>query len=124
MQNAKLHEDLLQLKEGVITFMVSEGYWDDYSTTTQTIIEKHLQAAIKFVRDVKDPRVVKKWIDYLFRANIIERVDVRIYKFNNSEHQIDSVLKSYQTGQGEEHQQQPQQQFKEVKENNIMTEYQ
>lgn len=79
MQNAKREQDLITLKEGIITFMVSEGYWDNYSTTTQTIIQKHLHEAIKFVRNIKDNRRVIDWKRRLFDAGLLEGVMPKVY---------------------------------------------
>src|SRR5262245_35991372 len=68
MHNAKLHQDVLELKDGIITFLVSEGYWLDYSVANKRILEKHLKEAIKFVRNITDSRQVKVWMRRLYEA--------------------------------------------------------
>jgi hypothetical protein len=85
MQTARLEQDIKELKEGIITFMVSEGYWDDYSTTTQTIIKKHLREAILYVRNIKDNRQVNIWIRRLYDAGLLEGVGRDLYKFCNND---------------------------------------
>jgi hypothetical protein len=85
MHNAKLQQDLLELKDGIITFLVSEGYWLDYSVANKRILEKHLKEAIKFVRNITDSRQVKVWMRRLYETEIIEGVDPHVYKFTESE---------------------------------------
>jgi hypothetical protein len=85
MQSAKLEQELTELKDGIITYLVSEGYWLDYSVANKRILEKHLKEAIKFVRNITDSRQVKLWMRRLHKAKVIEGVDPHVYKFTDSE---------------------------------------
>ena len=78
MHNAKVQQELTDLKDGIITYMVSEGYWEDYSTINNRIFRKHLIEAIKFVRNIKDSRPVNTWLRRLLEAELIEGVDVNL----------------------------------------------
>jgi len=84
MHNAKLQQELQDLKEGIIIYLVSEGYWKDYSTTNQHIYKKHLQEAIKYARNITDPRPVNTWMRRLYDAELLEGVGVNLYKFTTT----------------------------------------